>query len=474
MDDWLSESQDEYSRGITNFSYDAVQDTGRRKSPRRTIRSEDGNLKRNDRKILQATTRDMRRNFVMTRWAISKHLDFVCDHTFQANTGDEAFDEVLTEFVHMASKKENFDISGRYNLNRYARLAEASRLVDGDVFSVRVRGGYLQAIESDKVRNKEGSTYSYVDPDQPEMFNWVHGVNINKFGKPLKYSIHSRQETQYVFEKNVSAAKVIPLGFYDRFDQVRGVSPLAAAIDTLKDLHESYDYALAKAKVAQLFALAITRNADLGFQSDGGVDANAPSAGPRDISFDKGPQILDLDEGEDAKYLSNNTPEADTQAFWQHMSSLVLKALGIPYSFWEEAHTNFFGSRSALILYLRSVEPWREDQVDFRNEWLSWRLRVGQLKGEIVLPSWFEIDKSPWSWTPRGIEYWNPQQEVNADILAIENKLRSRTEIRKERYGDDWETVVRTLAREEQVCEELGLISHEPQQEEEGYNDKDD
>ncbi len=472
MDDWLSESQEEYSRGITNFSYDAVQDTGRRKSPRRTIRSEDGNLKKNDRKILQATTRDMRRNFVMTRWAIAKHLDFVCDHTFQANTGDEAFDKTLDEFVAMASKKENFDVSGRYNLNRYARLAEAARLVDGDMLSIRVRGGYLQAIESDKVRNMEGSTYSYVDPDNPEMFNWVHGVKINKVGKPLMYSIHSRQETQYVFEKNVSAAKVIPLGFYDRFDQVRGVSPLAAAIDTLKDLHESYDYALAKSKVAQLFAMAVTRNADLGFQADGGVDASDANAGPRDVSFDKGPQILDLDEGEDAKFLSTNTPEADTQAFWQHMSSLVLKSLGIPYSFWEENHTNFFGSRSALILYLRSVEPWREDQVDFRNQWLSWRLKVGQLKGEIQLPASFDIDKGPWTWTPRGIEYWNPQQEVNADILAIENKLRSRTEIRKERYGDDWETVVRTLAREEKVCEELGLISHEPQQEEDN-NDKD-
>jgi capsid protein len=473
MDDWLLESQDEYSRDITSFSYDAVQDTGRRKSPRRTIRSEDGNLKRNDRKVLQATTRDMRRNFVMTRWAIAKHLDFVCDHTFQANTGDEDFDKVLADFVATASKRENFDVSGRYNLTRYARLAEAARLVDGDMLSIRVRGGYLQAIESDKVRNKGGATYSYVDPDQPEMLNWIHGVKVNKVGKPLMYSIHSRQETQYVFEKNVSADKVIPLGFYDRFDQVRGVSPLAAAIDTLRDLHESYDYALAKSKVAQLFAMAVTRNSDLGFQSDGGVDASDSSAGPRDVSFEKGPQILDLDEGEDAKFLSTNTPEADTQAFWQHMSSLVLKSLNIPYSFWEENHTNFFGSRSALILYLRSVEPWREDQVDFRNQWLSWRLKVGQLKGEIQLPSWFEVDKGPWSWTPRGIEYWNPQQEVNADILAIENKLRSRTEIRKERYGDDWETVVRTLAREQKVCEELGLISHDPQQEED-YNDEND
>ncbi len=472
MDDWLSEAQGAYS-GDTNFEYDAVKDTGRRRSPRRTIRNEDGQLKKNARRTLQATTRDLRRNFVMTRWAIAKHLDFVCDHTFQANTGDEAFDKVLSEFVEMASKKENFDISGRYNLKKYARLAEASRLVDGDIMSIRIRGGFLQAIESDKIRTHEGDSYSYVNPDNPEMQNWIHGVKVNKYGKPLAYAVHSRQETQYHFEKNVSSNKVIPLGFYDRFDQVRGISPLAAAIDTLQDLHESYDYALAKSKVAQLFSLAITRTADMSFSDDGDPASQAMNEGDRDFSFDKGPQILDLDENEDAKFLSTNTPEADTQAFWQHMSSLVLKSLGIPYSFWEENHTNFFGSRSALILYLRSVEPWREDQVEFRNQWLSWRLKVGQLKGEIQLPSWFEVDASPWSWTPRGIEYWNPQQEVNADILAIENKLRSRTEIRKERYGDDWETVVRTLAREQEVCEELGLISHEPEQEEDSNEQND-
>ena len=48
-------------------------------------------------------------------------------------------------------------------------------------------------------------------------------------------------------------------GFFDRFDQLRGISPLAPAVNTLRDCYEGYDYALAKMKVAQLFALAFYR-----------------------------------------------------------------------------------------------------------------------------------------------------------------------------------------------------------------------
>ena len=160
------------------------------------------------------------------------------------------------------------------------------------------------------------------------------------------------------------------------------------------------------------------------------------------MSFDKGPEILDLDPGEDAAFISSSTPGGDTKEFWESLISVVLKSLNIPYSFYDEAHTNFFGSRAALILYLRSVEQWRQDVRSFLNDWLMWRLKVGILKGELSLPSSFEINPKNWKWVAEGLQYWNPQQEVNADIAAIEAGLRTRSEIRTERFGDDWKSNV--------------------------------
>lgn len=430
MTEWLAESQD-----VMNFGYDAVEDTGRRKSPKRVVTSEDKQLDKTARKVLQSTTRDMRRNFVITRWAINKHIDFVVDHAFQPDSGDAAFDKTLSEFYDMASRAENFDISGRYSLSKYCRLAEAARIVDGDFFSIRKRGGYLQAIESDRIRDPENDTQA---PWIPDDGSWVHGIQTDKVGRHKSYAIHRRttgQGSGFEFEGTVSARKVIPLGFYDRFDQIRGVSPLAAALNTLKDLHESYDYALAKAKVAQLFSMVITREADWALNEDEEDGDQTPS---RKISFNKGPQVLDLDQGEDAKMLSTNTPGEETAAFWQEMTSLVLKALNIPYSFFQENHTNFFGSRSALVLYLRAVEKDREDQIAFRNDWLCWRLKTGVLKGEIVMPASFECDPKNWSFIPTGIQYWDPVKEVKADIMAINAGLTTRQRVTKERFGIDW------------------------------------
>ena len=104
------------------------------------------------------------------------------------------------------------------------------------------------------------------------------------------------------------------MGFWDRFDQTRGISPLAAVVNTIMDLNESYDYALAKAKVAQLFALSITRDAQWGLgddEEDGDSDPN------ESISFDRGAMVLDLDPGEEAKFLNAATPETATQDFWK-------------------------------------------------------------------------------------------------------------------------------------------------------------
>lgn len=449
--DWLNEAN-----GAVDFGYDATESTKNRKAPKRRLTTEDKQLRQNSRDILQSTTQDMRRNEVAARWVLSKHIDFVVKHNFQPNTGEKTIDEELKRFYSFASRKENFDISGRYNLNNYMRIAESCRVIDGDFYSVRSRGGYLQAIEGDRIRSPQLGQQRGLSPsDATEVYDtpeWVNGVRVDATGRHKAYAVHSRLDGKFVHERDISARKVIPLGFWDRFDQTRGISPLASVVNTLKDLNESYDYALAKAKVAQLFALAITREASFGMGDD---DEDTTD---RSVNFDKGAMILDLDDGEDAKFLTAATPETATQDFWKDMIGMVLKSLNIPYSFWDESYTNFNGSRTALILYLRSCEKDREAQVAFRDDWFSWRLKLGILRGEVNLPSTFEIDPSNWMWVPEGLQYWDSKKEADADIVLIEAGLRSRTEIRQERFGDNWEDVANRLAEEKKMMEELDIL----------------
>ncbi len=469
--DWLEEAN-----GSIEFGYDGASSSSKNRKPKKMkLMAEDKQLRATDRKVLQSTTRDLRRNEVAARWILSKHIDFVVRHNFQPNTGDEATDNLLREFYNYCSKKEQFDISGRYDLNTFMRMLESSAVIDGDVYCVRQRGGYLQAIESDRIRQPtflremDGVTPSNGEYESP-LKDWVQGVKIDVTGRHKSYAVWKRAENNYEFERNISAKKVIGMGFWDRFDQTRGISPLAAVVDTIMDLNESYDYALAKAKVAQLFALSITRDAQWGLGDD---DQDGDSDPTRSVSFDKGPQILDLDPGEEANFLSTTTPETATQDFWKDMISLTLKSLNIPYSFWDESYTNFNGSRTALILYLRSCEKDRERQVAFRNDWFQWRLKVGILKGEIQLPATFEIDPKNWLWVPDGLQYWDTMKEASADEKLVNMGLRSRTEIRRERYGDEWTDVVAKLAEEKEMMKSLDLLEEpEPQLPQENNNGK--
>lgn len=437
--------------GATNFKYEATQDSNNRRSPLRVVRSEDNQLKQMDRRRLIATTRDLRRNFATLRWLIDKHLDFVVKHTLQVMSGSPELDEQVEKFISRRGEANNFDVTGRHNLDRFVRILEASRVVDGDVFCVKMRNGTLQAIEADRVRTPDGQgAYGDLDgtTDPDRYLKWVHGIKLDRTGRPRSYAVHSRQETAFILERIVDASRIIPMGYYDRFDQYRGVSPLAAAVNPLRDLHESYDLTLAKGKVSQMFALAINRDDSYGLGTE---------ADPCTIDFSEGPQLLDLGPDEDAKFLSVSTPEHDTAAFWDQMIGLCLKSLGIPFSFYREDFTNFFGSKSAMQLYLKSVESKRADVVQWLDNWMKWQLRRGIVTGEISLPASFDIEAKPWRWNATGIDYTNPVQEVTADRMLIDSGLATRAEIRQQRYGDDWKDVARKLKEEQDLMEELGV-----------------
>ena len=126
--------------------------------------------------------------------------------------------------------------------------------------------------------------------------------------------LHLQAVGGFAFERIVRAAFMEHHGFFDRFDQIRGISPLAPAVNTLRDCYEGYDHALAKMKVAQLFALAFYRQ-QADFEGEvyeretvvaGSEDAadGTLEAGDQQrykVDFGRGPIKLELDDGERAE-----------------------------------------------------------------------------------------------------------------------------------------------------------------------------
>jgi len=445
------------SRVSPRAGYDAIDTKNRRQAPTGILRSEDNELLPEHRRKLVSGVRDIRRNFALVAWAIRKHLDYVTNFTFRADTGDEVLDDEINQIIEIASRKENFDAAGRHSRARMTRIAEGMRVVDGDFGFLKIRNGSVQGIEGDRIRTPYGGLPDGVSADE-----FTHGIQLGAGGRARAYAISKRVgQTGFEFERIIPAYAMYLHAFYDRIDQVRGISPVAASLNNYRDVYEGFDYALAKMKVTQIFALATFMADDpdeLGETTDTDVtDEDTGETGSEfKIDFGKGPIHLPLRKGDDAKFLSENTPSSEFQAFSQIVISVALKSLDIPYSFYAENFTNYSGSRQAVVQYEHSASTKREDVRDWLNNWTAWRLSIAMDDGILRLPGRMRFGDLKWKWIARGLPWIDPLKEINGDVTALQACLNSPQRILERQGVDAWE-VLREIAQWNRWRVENGL-----------------
>jgi capsid protein len=415
-------------RKVTSFAYDAAETRGRRRQVSSVLRTEDYHADERKRKILSANTRDLARNFEIAAWAIRKHLDYVTSFNFQPKTTDQGYNAELEAFMASAMAKERFDAAKRHPFRRALRIAEACAVKDGDVLWLKLIGGaargQVQGIEGDRV----------CTPKDPSAFNpkeWVNGVRIGGDGASLAYAICDRERTgDPKLNRIVSARNVLHRGFYERYDQVRGISPIAAALNRFRDTYEGFEFAHAKLKTAQLFGLKFTRDSDQNPFPQGATptqdaDDDGTDDSGHEVNLTSGIFNLDLDVGENAEILESKTPATETVNFLKLMIHVALKSLDIPYSFFDESFTNFYGSRGGLIQYLKSCEDEIADLQEFADAWATWRLGIAVADGELALPSGKDFNFLDWEFVPAGVPWWDAAKEVRGQAMAIAAGLTS-------------------------------------------------
>jgi capsid protein len=363
----------------TKLAYDATIPSPKRKVPPGLLQSEDRELLQEHRRKLISGTRDIRRNFAIAAWMVRRHLDYVSTFSFQAKTGNTALDDRLEKLIANRSRPENCDATGRHPLPRMIRMAEASRVIDGDIGLLKLFDGRIQAIEGDRIRTPIGTPDGYWIPPatgNPKLATaWIQGIHIKRSGEPIEAAIFNRGLTAnlFILDRYVPIRNIYLHQNLDRFDQVRGISPLAAAYNTLRDTYECFDYALAKMKLSQLFGLAFYREASEPFSNTAPYtsgestdisesdDANTDTTAGYKVDFGKSPMVFDLDDGDRAEFLESKNPSTEFQQFTETTIAVALKALDIPYSFYSENFTNYSGSRLAYLQYEQSAENKRAD-----------------------------------------------------------------------------------------------------------------
>ena len=386
-------------------------------------------------------------------WAIRQHCTHIAGHTFQSRTGDPNLDRQIEGLMSWWSRPENCDAAGRHPFDRLIYLSEHARVTDGDVFLLKLSSGKLQVIESDRV-----GTATRDLPNNIEPADWTHGVRVDDAGRAIAYMLGDRSPMGLAYHRTVPARHVLHHGWFDRVDQVRGISPLASALNTFADVAEASEYALARMKLAQLFGLKVTRKGDEPLDGVGpeGEGDEAAEPQPYDFDFQAGPQILDLEPGDDAGFLESSQPASEFQSFMAAMVSAALKSLDLDQSFYDSAHTNYSGARQALLAYQKSARVRQAEVRDLLRRITVWRLRLFIADGDLVLPAGMTLADLRWEWLPSGWGWIDPLKEAKAHIAEVEAGLTSRTRIARQR-GDDWLDIADELEAEKAAAAKRGL-----------------
>ena len=434
---------------VTSFftsGYDAIASTGKRKAASSILKHEDNQLKNKDRSKIVGYGRELVRNYSIVSWVIRKHLDYCTQFDFQVRTENDALNQQLENLVKVQSRSSNCDQAQRHPFPRMIRMAEARRTIDGDVFFLKRQQARLQMIEGDLIANPDEMARDTV---------WYNGCRVNRDGRPLSWGLHRRmQHDRMEFVRNLRARDVIQHANFDstfRFDQVRGISPLACAFNSFRDLYEGVDFALAKLKVEQLFAMVITDSASdgLGQVTKSGNDYN--------VDFGKGPIKLELEPGEDAAFLKTDNPGSNAQDFLHLVMGMALKSLDIPFSFYSENFTNFFGSKAAFMQYDRSCKAKRDDVLEVLRQITVWWMQNWIRSGLLRLPAGMGINDVPFEWVPRGMPWWDPAKEIKGDVMAMNAGLDNPYRICKERGRGEYEDNIREIARAKRFAESQGV-----------------
>jgi capsid protein len=430
---------------MLSSGYDSVNPGTKRKSVSSILKHEDRQLKNNDRHKIIGSTRNLCRNFALVAWAIRKHLDYVSAFDFQMRTDDDDLNNQIESLMKVWQRPANCDVCGRHSFSKMLRMFESRRTVDGDVFALKLQTGSLQAIEGDRIRQPDQNTSDGT---------WYNGIRVNLAGATAEYALWDRDNVsdRFQFSRNVPARNMIQHGYFDRFDQVRGVSPLAAAINSFQDVYEGIDYALAKMKVEQLFALVFKRDAEVGMGTTSGTESEG-----YEVNFGNGPVQLDLNPGDDAQFLKTDNPGSNTREFINMVLSIAMKALDLPYNFFDESHTNFFGSRSAWLLYDRSCQHKRADVLELLRKVTVWKLQQWIVSGDLRLPQGMTVGDLQFEWVHRGMPWWDPAKEINGAVAAIKAGLDNPYRICKETGRGEYEENVDAIAKAMAYAREKGV-----------------
>lgn len=380
------------------------------------------------------------------------------------------YDHEVNDAIEQAFKgwcrKDNCDLAGRLSWVEMQRLAIQTVGVDGECIFVM----------DDGASNPYGFSLRMVDANSLDVDlnieatanrNRVRfGIELDMYDKPLRYYFKTRHGmAKDAFLANgktyevIPAHKVLHLFITEAAGQKRGLPLMAGALFRMNMLAGYEDAAITAARVGA---------AKMGFftSADGDEYTGAEVDSDGAVISDAAPGTFEqLPTGVSFQAYDPEYPHQQFPEFVKTCLRGISSGLNVSYHALSNdlEGVNYSSIRAGV---LEDRETWKSLQNWFidglvRPVYEQWVLS-SVLRGAIVLPNGGtlrpgDIDRyQSASYQPRRWAWVDPQKDTTANVLAVQNALKSRGEIIREQ-GRDPEDVWRELAEEQKRMTQLGI-----------------
>jgi len=452
--------------------------------------------------------RDVMRNDAYVRNGVTIQQDSIVGESFLLNSkpdfkvlgldevwAEEFQEEVEAKFTLWAESGRNHPDASRMNtLTGLVRLVVGIHAMTGESLSSvewlrdvgRPFNTALQLIDLDRLSN----------PNAEMDTRFLRGgVKRNQYGAPLGYYVRNGHPSDYM-NPDVYTWKYVPIAkpwgriqmihLVDQWrpDQSRGISMLISALKETRMGKRFRDMVLQNAVLNATYAASIESDlpSEVAMQQAGGGSSDAITnfatdylgaiqqyvGGSRNLTID-GVKIPVFFPGTKMKMQPAGTPGGMGTNFEQSVMRYVAAALGVGYSELSKdfSDANYSNLKAELAGTERRMRVQKRNTADrFANHVFALWLEEAMNKGEITAlprnaPNFYEgLNKEAYcnaTWIGASMGQIDELKETQAAVLRLNNGLSTR-EDELAKLGKDWRPVMRQLAREKKLADQLDLV----------------
>lgn len=388
--------------------------------------------------------------------------------------GKAALDKLTNEAVEAGWRKfccgEYLSADGKLSMVDVQSLAIRTVAVDGECFirkwSMGPHNLQLEFVDADWIDEEyNGLPFNGVVDNGNVV---IMSIEYNRFGKAVAYYLTAprydwlaRMEPRgETYRERVPAEQMIHLYLPKRVKQGRGL-PWSHTILTRLQMLNGYEEAELVGQRTAAARMAFITTPDNDELADDLDDET------QEITNEVEPGLVQvLPPGYDLKPWTPTAPSANYESYVKTILRAVASGLGVSYNtLANDLESVSYSSIRAGILKER--DQWRKLQrwmcrwflTPLYKEWLA--LNIASTNISIPFSKYAKVEEP--TWHPRGYAWVDPKNDADADVVAIENGLASRTAI-VAGQGRDFTDVLEELAEEKALAEEYGVNLNANQQ----------